>query len=149
MATPGQDWTASAAKWVAVGILGAASITGIVWTIASRPQPTPPIPAGVAPGAVAPEPDRAGDPESRDPEAEAQDRVEAGPPEPTVPRLINVNIASAAELELLPGIGPTLAARIVADRDANGPFASLEDVARVRGIGPRTIDKIRDLAMAR
>ncbi|MCH7792129.1 MAG: ComEA family DNA-binding protein [Planctomycetes bacterium] len=148
MATPKQDWTTSAAKWIAVGILGSASITGIVWTIASRPQPTPPTRAEVAPDPVASEPDRAARPGSLDAGAKAQVQAETKP-DPTPPRLINVNIASAAELELLPGIGPTLAARIVADREANGPFASLDDVARVRGIGPRTVDKIRDLAMAR
>lgn len=148
MATPKQDWTTSAAKWIAVGILGSASIAGIVWTIASRPQPIPPTRAEVAPDPVASEPDRAAQPGSLDTGAESQVQTEAKP-EQTLPRLINVNIASAAELELLPGIGPTLAARIVADRAANGPFASLDDVARVRGIGPRTVDKIRDLAMAR
>ncbi|MCH8507526.1 MAG: ComEA family DNA-binding protein [Phycisphaerales bacterium] len=57
--------------------------------------------------------------------------------------LLNLNTADAAELQLLPRIGPALSARIIEDRDANGPFASLEDLQRVRGIGPRTIEIIR------
>ncbi len=53
-------------------------------------------------------------------------------------RQIDVNTASVAELERLPGIGPTLARRIVADRQAHGPFTAVEDLSRVDGIGPKT-----------
>ncbi|MGQ9780309.1 MAG: helix-hairpin-helix domain-containing protein, partial [Bacillota bacterium] len=56
---------------------------------------------------------------------------------------LNVNRASAAELEAVPGIGPTLAARIVAYRGANGPFASLEDLLNVEGIGEKTLARLR------
>lgn len=49
---------------------------------------------------------------------------------------IDVNRASAAELEMLPGVGPATAAAIVAERDRNGPFASSGDLERVPGIGP-------------
>jgi hypothetical protein len=49
---------------------------------------------------------------------------------------IDVDRASASELEALPRVGPTLARRIVDDRDADGPFGSLEGLQRVRGIGP-------------
>lgn len=65
---------------------------------------------------------------------------------PVQPARINLNTASAAELELLPRIGPALSKRIIEDRDANGPFKSLDDLDRVRGIGPRTILNIRDHA---
>ncbi len=58
---------------------------------------------------------------------------------------IDLNGASAAELELLPGIGPTLAARIVAHRAAEGRFESLESLEAVRGVGPRALSRIRDL----
>lgn len=58
---------------------------------------------------------------------------------------INVNTASASELEALPGIGPTKSKAIVDDRDMNGPFASCDDLARVKGIGPATVSGIRDL----
>ena len=42
-----------------------------------------------------------------------------------------------------------LAGKIVADREANGPFADLDDLDRVHGIGPKTIDQLRDFADAR
>lgn len=58
---------------------------------------------------------------------------------------IDVNTALASDLELLPRIGPQLAARIVEDRDRAGPFHSVEDLARVRGIGPRTVERLRPL----
>ncbi len=52
---------------------------------------------------------------------------------------VDLNRATPAELETLPQIGPALAARIVADREARGPFLHLEDLVRVKGIGPATI----------
>lgn len=54
----------------------------------------------------------------------------------------NINRASASDLEALPGIGPVLAERIVADRATNGPFASVADLARVSGVGPSVVDQI-------
>lgn len=56
---------------------------------------------------------------------------------------LDVNSATWVEWALLDGIGPQLAKQIVADRDARGPFRSIDDVDRVRGIGPKTMDKIR------
>jgi len=52
---------------------------------------------------------------------------------------ININTASASELDGLPGIGASKAAAIIADRDANGPFSSCADLDRVQGIGPTTV----------
>src|SRR5687768_2759913 len=63
-------------------------------------------------------------------------------------RPIDVNRATAAELELLPRVGPALAARIVEERERAGPFRSIADLERVRGIGPRTIERIAPLATA-
>jgi competence ComEA-like helix-hairpin-helix protein len=60
-----------------------------------------------------------------------------------VPSRIDLDRATAPELERLPGIGPALAARILADRAARGPFGTPEALLRVRGIGPRTLDRIR------
>jgi DNA uptake protein ComE-like DNA-binding protein len=57
-------------------------------------------------------------------------------PAPTSFLIVDVDRASAAEIERLPRIGPALAKRIVADRAANGPFRSLDGLQRVRGIGP-------------
>jgi competence protein ComEA len=58
--------------------------------------------------------------------------------------LINVNTASAVELESLPGIGEVLAATIIEYRTENGPFTSVEDLMDVSGIGPATLEEIRD-----
>ena len=55
---------------------------------------------------------------------------------------IDVNRASAAELSLLPGVGPSLAAAIVADRESRGPFRRPQDIDRVRGIGPAILARI-------
>lgn len=65
------------------------------------------------------------------------------PPAPAAPAgaLVNVNTASAAELETLSGIGPALAQRIIAHREAVGPFQSIDDLVEVRGIGPRTLER--------
>jgi competence protein ComEA len=60
-------------------------------------------------------------------------------------KLININTATQAELESLPGIGPALAQQIIAYRKANGPFATIEDIIDVPGIGPKTFEKIKDL----
>lgn len=60
------------------------------------------------------------------------------------PAKINVNTASAAELETLSGIGEVLAQRIVDHRMENGPFASVEDLLGVSGIGDAILEQIRD-----
>lgn len=54
---------------------------------------------------------------------------------------INVNAATAEQLQLLPRVGPVVAERIVAAR----PFASVDDLRRVRGIGEKTLDNLRPL----
>lgn len=59
---------------------------------------------------------------------------------------ININAADAATLEDLPGVGPVLAARIVAYRDRNGPFASVDALDGVSGIGPTVLEEIRAAA---
>lgn len=59
--------------------------------------------------------------------------------------LINLNTASTSDLERLPGIGPALAERIVADRQRNGPFRRIEDLDRVPGIGPTLLARLRPL----
>jgi len=58
---------------------------------------------------------------------------------------INLNNADAAALEALPGIGEVLAARIVADREKNGPFKSVDDLKRVPGIKEAVLSQIREL----
>jgi competence protein ComEA len=62
---------------------------------------------------------------------------------------VNINTASAAELDSLPGIGATKAQAIIEDREANGPFATCADLARVAGIGPATVQSIADRCVTR
>lgn len=64
---------------------------------------------------------------------------------PASPGLVNVNTADAAQLKTLPGIGDATAARIVSDRQANGPFKAIEDLKRVSGIGDKKFEALRDL----
>lgn len=59
--------------------------------------------------------------------------------------MIDLNTAAAAELEQLPGIGSVLAGRIVAYREAHGPFASVEALTQVYGIGEGRVNAIREL----
>lgn len=63
----------------------------------------------------------------------------------TNPDLININSATVEELDSLPGIGPTIAQRIVDYRTTNGPFQAIEDIMNVSGVGPSTFDNIKDL----
>ena len=57
---------------------------------------------------------------------------------------VNINIASASELDTLPSIGPTTAQAIVDYRLENGPFTSIQDIQKVPGIGSATYEKIED-----
>ena len=63
-------------------------------------------------------------------------------PEPFVPAIVDLDVASADQIETLRGIGPSLAKRIVADRDSLGPFGSLDGLQRVKGVGPRLAQRI-------
>lgn len=80
-------------------------------------------PAGAAPGAV--------------PTGQAPGTTGTG--------LINVNVATAEELETLPGIGEVLAATIIEYREDHGPFTSVDQLIEVSGIGEVTLEEIRDL----
>jgi competence protein ComEA len=153
------------AKWAAVAILSAASGAGITWALirggrtdpaghplsvvvapGPAPQgeamvqlaPSPPAPMPkvqrpvVEPAAIAP------------PQAPADAPAKAPANTPTAGRL-NINIATAAELELLPDVGPALAKRIIEYRRAHGAFKTVEDLDNVPGIGPKTLEKLRPL----
>lgn len=60
------------------------------------------------------------------------------------PARININSASAKELESLPGIGQVIAERILQDRSSNGAFTSVEDLMRVSGIGEKKFEALKD-----
>lgn len=109
------DWTRGPAKRMAAVLLLAGSMLGVLGALGSGST--------------------ARSPEPRDQLSEAIITPNSG--------ALDLNRASTAELELLPRIGPRLAERIVADRRANGPFRSVDDLDRVPGIGPRTLELIR------
>ena len=70
--------------------------------------------------------------------------IEIDRAEPLTARFeVDINTADWPELLQLPGIGPTLAQRIVQSRQTTGPFADHDDLRRVRGIGPKTLEQIR------
>jgi len=56
---------------------------------------------------------------------------------------VNINTATAEQLQLLPGVGPALAGRIIAFREANGPFEKVDELAAVQGIGDKSLAKLR------
>ena len=76
---------------------------------------------------------------------EVPEAVEAGLAEPEKPVIINLNTAASKELQILPKIGPRTAERIVEHREKNGPFTSVEELTAVRGIGLKTLERLRPL----
>src|SRR3954467_8771953 len=136
---PPRDWTRGPAKWAAVAVLGSASLAGMTWSIFWRERLPSPHAAFAAVAPASPAPD-----EPVAPEAAATPPA-APPAARAVTRTINVNTASRAELELLPGIGPALAGRIIDHRERNGPFRTVDQLDDVKGIGPRTLERLRPL----
>lgn len=148
------EWTQGTAKWVAAIVIGAASITGMVWsfagwsgsTRATRSVQPPRIESASTPP-----------PQPLVGTASATDTQHAGPRGPVLPELavapapdtgssiINVNTATQSQLELLPGIGPSLAQRIIEHREKFGVFRSIDELDRVKGIGPKILERIRPL----
>lgn len=63
------------------------------------------------------------------------------------PGLVSLSRGTSAELETLPRVGPATAARIIAWREENGPFTSVDDVLAVSGIGPATLEGFRALVV--
>lgn len=151
-ASPGE-----AARWFALGVLGFAAIAGLVVAIFFR-QPREALIRSVT-RAPAPRAVQGTSPTRADPVPETQTQPQARPAarEPTTPGdsspeangssfgLVKINVASQAELELLPGIGPAMAQRILEHRAAHGPFRSIKDLDAIRGIGPRTLERLQPL----
>ncbi len=63
----------------------------------------------------------------------------------TLQPAVNLNTATAAQLETLPGVGPALAARIIEHRQKNGPFKKIEELMNVKGIGEKSFLKLKPL----
>ncbi len=78
-------------------------------------------------------------------ESDASSGVNAGISNAESSGRININTATEVELETLPGIGPATAAKIVSDREANGPYSTIEDLKRVSGIGDKKYAALVDL----
>ena len=74
-----------------------------------------------------------------DPQTQAAEGLEHGTP--AMPVIYSVVRSDWPELSQLPGIGEALARRIVESREADGPFADHQQLRRVRGIGPRTLER--------
>ena len=70
--------------------------------------------------------------------------VELYPKKPEIKEKIHINRATAKELELLPGIGPVLAKRIISLRQSKGGFAKVEDLMEVDGIGSKKLEEIKN-----
>lgn len=126
------DWARTPSALFAAGILGLASLTTLGIAL-SRDLQRQPAPVSALSGA----------------ESELASGLQAQPQRTELParavRLIDVNRADLGELDLLPGIGPALGQRIIDYRTEHGPFASVDDLTKVSGIGPRTLDRLRPL----
>jgi comEA protein len=164
-----REWTTGAPKWFAVMVLAAASFGALAWSLLDREQgviverqalqaetlprrpmlashePARPLVDGVTTETVS---------EAHGDQSAAGDKVSAlfpdlPPPsrmsKPALTRTINLNTATAADLQLLPGIGPAMSARILEHRSKIGRFTSIEQLDDVRGIGPKTLEKLRPL----
>lgn len=71
--------------------------------------------------------------------------AQAAAPSPGSTRVpIPLNLATQAQLEQIPGIGPTMAQRILEYRARQGGFSSIEELTEVRGIGPKTLERLRE-----
>lgn len=70
------------------------------------------------------------------------------PPEPLEPLVPDLNSAPPHELLLLPGVGPVRAAAIVHSRRTDGAFSDLDNLQRIKGIGPRTVAGLHGFATA-
>ncbi len=75
----------------------------------------------------------------------SQTTVSSETTSPVIAGLVNINSASLAQLETLPGIGPSKAQAIIEYRLKNGPFIRVEDLDKVSGIGPKTLEDLRPL----
>jgi len=150
-----QDWTRGPAKWLAAVVLGAAAIGGLgwsIWTQSSAGAASSRQPAGVKSAERAGATVAGSAASTSAAPASATDTKKQGPlastAGPTLSSVINLNTASEEQLQLLPGIGPSLARRIIEHREKFGRFGSVDELDRVKGIGPKIIERVRSLVSA-
>lgn len=90
-----------------------------------------------------PEPDPKPDPKP-DPDSDPEPKPDPKPdPDPGISYPININIANYEELQNIYGVGEVIAQRIIDYRTENGPFKRIEDIKKVKGIGPATFEKMK------
>lgn len=128
-----RQFNAQTAWWLAYGVLCGLAAAGLIVLLVS-PRRGQPIQLVAAPTAAA---TAAGDTAPR--QATLTPLVA-----PKLP--LDLNQATPAELEYLPGIGPSTALLIVSYREQHGPFASVEQLLEIPGIGPRTLEGLRPFA---
>lgn len=110
-----------------------------------KPAPVSSEPAGSTPGGPAPVKKTEGQevpPEIPSPVAK-NNSLKPLSKKPVADGSLDVNRASREELEAVPGIGPVLAGRIIEYREKNGGFNRIDDLLKIKGIGPKTLEKLR------
>jgi competence ComEA-like helix-hairpin-helix protein len=154
-AVPARGGGSPVALWGALAVLALAAFVAGGWAWSARPAPVRGPGGGdaretreIAPrtevrGIAARPIEEVGPPLPGAPEREAEPppvREDVALPVMTT---LDLNTASVAELELLPGIGPAMAKRIVEYRAQIGRFARVDELDKVRGIGPKTLERLR------
>ncbi|MBL4697269.1 MAG: helix-hairpin-helix domain-containing protein [Phycisphaerales bacterium] len=140
------DWSRTPAAIFATVVLAIASLAGLGWswnrTIErSQGYESEPVSAAIEDGSSSRDPWVIED-HTADYTARSIDQGSL-----SVVRRIDINSADVAMLDLLPGIGPALASRILKDREENGVYRTIDELKRVRGIGPKTVEKLRSLVI--
>lgn len=145
------------AKWFAVVVLGLIALGAVVWSALMRPQTVVFVERRGADASVVPtttsttatSDEAAGRSAERAASRSGSGSSGTSSTKKTASKAgalmgtVNINTASEAELQLLPGIGPALAQRIVADRQKNGAYTSVEQLDRVSGIGGKKLEQLR------
>jgi competence ComEA-like helix-hairpin-helix protein len=135
----------SPSEWRILVVLAGLFLSGAAWHLVEANAPLPPLAVSgqilawndpADPSASDTASDAAKPVKARDGKARASSR------KPMLTGLVNPNTASVEQLRGLPGVGEAMAERIVEER-ANGAFKDLEDLQRVKGIGPKKAEKMR------